>query len=119
MYKRLQDQSFLYSESQIYDYIARVFIMSYYLFKIKCRGENEFNINISIACIFISGLLIYLELKMKRIFYIIIKKLMTVYVFIYLGFTVLKAKIKLAQQILKCFVFVFENIFNFFLKKIV
>ena len=44
--------------------------------------KNEFKTNILIA--FKS----YLELKIKRSFFIIIKKLMTVYVFIYLGFTV-------------------------------
>ncbi len=35
-----------------------------------------------------SYFIIYLELKMKRSFFRTIKKLMTVYVFIYLGFTV-------------------------------
>ena len=52
-------------------------------------GENEFNNDININCIHISRLLIYLELKIKRSFFRIIKKLMAVYVFIYLGFTVL------------------------------
>ena len=28
-----------YSEFQIYEYIPRVFLISYYIFKIKCRGK--------------------------------------------------------------------------------
>ena len=53
-------------------------LISYYIFKIKC--------------IHISGLLIYLELEIKRSFFRIIKRFMTVYLFIYLGFTVSIAK---------------------------
>ena len=43
-------QILVYSESHIYEYMARVFIMSYYIFKMPWK--NEFNINILIAFIF-------------------------------------------------------------------
>ena len=57
-------QSFerFYSESQIYEYIARNcynVVFSTYL-KIKCRGKT------SIAVLYISGLLLHLELKIKK-----------------------------------------------------
>ena len=57
----------IYSESQIYEYIARVFynvVFSTYLGSNAAR--NEFNI--LIAVLHISGLLIYLELKIKKQF---------------------------------------------------
>ena len=56
-----------YSESQIYEYIARVFnnvVFSTYLR--SNAAENEFNISVDV--LHISGLLIYLELKIKHIF---------------------------------------------------
>ena len=63
--------NFSYSESQIYDYIARLFYNVIFLTYLRSNdAENEFNI--SIAFLHILGH-IYLELKIKRI----IKKLMT------------------------------------------
>ena len=57
----------MYSESQIYEYIARVF---YNVVFSICLGSNaagnEFNILISF--LHISGLLLYLELKIKKQF---------------------------------------------------
>ena len=56
-----------YSESQIYEYIARVFnyvVFSTYLG--STAAGNEFNI--LIAFLHISGLLIYLELKIINSF---------------------------------------------------
>ena len=57
---------FDYSESQIYEYIARVFytvVFSTYLGS-NAAEKNEFNV--LIAFLHISGLLIYLELNMKK-----------------------------------------------------
>jgi len=49
-----------YSGSQVYEYIARVFIMSNYQhISDQMPRKNEFNI--STAVLLISGLLIYLE----------------------------------------------------------
>ena len=49
--------------------------------------KNEFNINIPIAFIF-QGYLFTLNEKQKEVSLQLLKKLKTVYVFIYLGFTV-------------------------------
>ena len=48
--------------------------MSYSQHKIKCRGKTSFIPWISIAVLSISGLLVYLELKIKSSFLRIIKK---------------------------------------------
>ena len=64
----------LYSESQIYEYIARVFhnvVFSTYL----GSTPRKIEFNIYIAFLHISGLLIYLELKIKNSFLKIIKNL--------------------------------------------
>ena len=74
----LQQKKTIYSESQIYEYIARVFynvVFSTYLG--SNAAGNAFNILIDFLNI--SGLLIYLELKIINSFLKIIKKLMTSY----------------------------------------
>ena len=70
------NEELYYSESHIYEYIARVFynvVFSTYLG--SNASGNEFNI--LIAFLHTSGLLIYLELKIKSSFSRVIKKLMT------------------------------------------
>ena len=57
----------IYSESQIYEYIARVFYNVVFSTNLESSAAgNEFNI--LIAFLHILGLLIYLELKIKKQF---------------------------------------------------
>ena len=49
----------------VYEYIARVFYNVVLHIQVQMPRKNEFNINI--YCIHISGLLIYLELKIKKV----------------------------------------------------
>ena len=57
-----------YSESQIYEYIARVFfIMTYYIFKIKCRGKMILILIYQLHSYFRDINLPDLELKIKEV----------------------------------------------------
>ena len=66
--------------------LKEFFIMSYYIFKIKCREKMS---------------LIILIYQLHRSFFRIIKKLMTVLVFAYLGFTVVASEITKAKKMKK------------------
>ena len=84
----------MYSESQIYEYIARDFIMSYS----QMPRKNEFNIEI--AVLHISGLLIYLELKIKSSFLrIIINFRLYNDIWMYFHKSYLTLKLRTSQQL--------------------
>ena len=92
-----------YSESQIYEYIARVFIMSYSQ-HISDQMPRKNELDISIAFLHISELLIYLELEIKCSFLRIIKKLMTLqwYLDIFSQIVFSYLKLRTSQQLSFC-----------------
>ena len=92
---RTSKLNFIYNESQMYEYIIRVFYNVVFLTYLRSNAAEK-RYFFWIAVLQISGILIYLELRIKSSFLRIIKKLMTLQwyldIFTYIGFNPLKLR---------------------------